>query len=65
MSKKTLIQKVIPVRCVQHPNGDAWITADDSIPDHFKVLATKYIDVEFKVDLGHDPNRAHPDGRAT
>lgn len=57
------IKKEIRIICVQHPNGETWITANDSIPAHLTILAEKIVSVEFDVDIGSDQNRAYPDGK--
>ncbi len=62
---KKNVKQDIRVVCVQHPNGECWITAKDDIPSHWKVLSEIIITVEFEVDLGYDPNRAYPEGSLT
>ena len=57
------VRSTLVVRCVQHPNGDYWVTADRDIPSHWKVLAETNIEVEFAVDPGYAPERSYPEGR--
>lgn len=57
------IKKDMTIYCLQHPNGECFITADNFLASKFEILDQKTIHVKFLIDPGYDENRAYPSGK--